>query len=130
MNLKYAIILICLVSPLGGCGAVSSSSVPQVASSEQTVGPIFITQAGLPSDIEYEVIGVVKANARQGYDKAESLYPLLAQEARKVGANAIIEAYGGRTVSAFSWAAPFVGGTAVKVVDPQSLESFDGQFIR
>ena len=129
MNLKNLIFIICAVVSLGGCASVSSSSVSQVVVSEQTVGPIFITQGTLPSGIEYEIIGLVKANARKGYDNVESLYPLLALEARKVGANAVIEAYGGRTVSAFSWAAPFTGGTAVKVKNPESLKTVDGRFI-
>ena len=108
---------------------MSSSSAPQVAASEQTVGPIFITQGKLPPDMEYEVIGPVKANARAGYDSVESLYPMLAEEARKTGANAVIDVYGGRTVSAFSWAAPFTGGNAVKVKDADSLKALEGQFV-
>ncbi len=129
MSLKNIIAIICAVVLLGGCASVSSSSVPQAAVSEQTVGPIFITQGTLPSGVEYDVIGLVKANARKGYDNVESLYPLLALEARKVGANAVIEAYGGRAVSAFSWAAPFTGGTAVKVKDIESVKALDGRFI-
>lgn len=129
MGLRNLIVIICAVSALGGCASVSSSSAHQVAVSEQTVGSIFITQDTLPPSIEYEVIGLVKANARKGYDNVESLYPLLALEARKVGANAVIDAYGGRTVSAFSWAAPFTGGTAVKVKNLESLKTLDGRFV-
>jgi len=128
MNLKNPLFILVVIASLAGCGSVSSSSVPLAAVSEQTVGPIFITQGKLPATVEYEVIGVVKANARKGYDSAVSLHPMLAEEARKVGANAVIEAYGGRTVAAFSWAAPFAGGTAVKVKDPDSLQGLDGRF--
>lgn len=129
MKLKNMLLIAFAIVTLGGCGSTSSSTVPQVAVSEQSKGPIFITQAELPSNIEHEIIGTVKANARAGYNSVESLYPMLAEEARKVGANAVIGTYGGRTVSAFSWAAPFTGGTAVKVKHPDSLKSLDGQFI-
>jgi hypothetical protein len=49
---------------------------------------------------------------------------------RKAGANAVIDVYGGRTVSAFSWAAPFTGGSAVKVKDTDSLKVLEGQFVK
>ncbi|GAB0152088.1 hypothetical protein MnBA_14880 [Marinobacterium sp. BA1] len=113
---------------MSGCASVSSSSVPEVALSEQTIGPIFITQTELPPEVEYEVIGQVKANARKGYDSVVTLYPLLAKEARKIGANAVIGVYGGRTVSAFSWASPYTGGMAVKVKNTDSLRSLEGKF--
>jgi len=129
MNFKNLVFSIFTVAFLGGCASVSSSSTPYVPLSEQTVGSIFITQSDLPSEIEYEVIGLIKANARQGYDSVESLYPMLADEARKVGANAVIKVYGGKTVSAFSWASPYTGGTAVKVKDTEALKKLDGKFL-
>jgi uncharacterized protein YbjQ (UPF0145 family) len=131
MNLKKPLLAICAVAALGvaGCASVSSSSAPPIAASEQTVGPIFVMQARLPADVKHVVIGEIKANARAGYDNVESLYPMLAAEARKVGANAIVGVYGGRTVSAFSWAAPFTGGTAVKVEDLSLLNALEGRFV-
>jgi len=129
MNLKNPLFSLLALTVLVSCASVSSSSAPQVAISEQTVGPIFIIQTSLPSGIQHEVIGQIKANARTGYDSVESLYPMLADEARKVGANAIVDVYGGRTVSAFSWSAPFTGGTAVRVEDMSLLSTLEGRFI-
>ena len=130
MNRRILTFVICTLALLGGCASVSSSSAPEVPASEQTAGPIFITKTSLPPDIKYKVIGQVKANARKGYDSVESLYPMLAEEARRVGANAVINAYGGRTVAAFSWAAPFTGGTAVKVEKFDALKALEGQFVK
>lgn len=130
MGFKRTIFIICVVASLGGCASVSSSSAPKVVASAQTVGPVFITKANLPPGMKYEVIGPVKANARAGYGSVESLYPMLAEEARKIGANAVVDVYGGRTVSAFSWAAPFAGGNAVKVEDADSLKALEGQFFQ
>lgn len=129
MSFKIFVLSITVVASLGGCASVSSSSAPYVSLSEQTAGAIFITQSGLPTDLEYEVIGLIKANARQGYDSAESLYPMLADEARKVGANAVINVYGGRAVSAFSWASPYTGGTAVKIKNTEALKKLNGKFL-
>ena len=53
---------------------------------------------------------------------------LLAEEARKMGANAVINAKGGRRVTAFSWSAGYVSGTAVKVDDIQLLKSVPGTY--
>lgn len=124
----YFICSALLVALLSGCASVSSSTATYLPESEQTEGEVFITQSELGEKIQYEKIGDVKANARQGYDNVESLYPMLAEEAKKVGANAVINVYGGRTVSAFSWAAPYTGGTAVKVENPQKLNSDKGNY--
>ncbi|WP_426357712.1 hypothetical protein ACPUVO_14815 [Pseudocolwellia sp. HL-MZ19] len=112
---------------LSGCASVASSSVPYVETGKQVTGSIYMTTATVPESVGYTVIGHVKANDRQGYAKVESLYPMLAEEARKVGANAVINVQGGRTVAAFSWAAPFVGGTAIKIDDVSKLESYKGK---
>jgi uncharacterized protein YbjQ (UPF0145 family) len=92
------------------------------------VGPILVSQAAIPSGIDYKVIGSVEADARVGYDSAASLYPLLAEEARKIGANAVVNAKGGRRLTAFSWSAAYVSGTAVKVEDVQQLKGLPGTY--
>jgi uncharacterized protein YbjQ (UPF0145 family) len=56
------------------------------------------------------------------------LYPRLAKEARKIGANAVIDAKGSRRVKPFSWAAPYVIGTAVKVEDAEMLKGQTGSY--
>jgi uncharacterized protein YbjQ (UPF0145 family) len=52
----------------------------------------------------------------------------LAAEAKKIGANAVIGATGGRRMTAFSWAAAYVSGTAVKVEDPEKLKGLAGSY--
>ncbi|NRB39948.1 MAG: hypothetical protein HRU20_16015 [Pseudomonadales bacterium] len=123
MNSKSLFFVFFIITSIGGCGSVSSSSARYVSVSEQTKGPIDISRQGLPKGSEYEVIGIVKANAREGYDSVESLYPLLVEEARKVGADAIINVYGGRTTTAFSWSAPYAGGTAVKIKNSETSKT-------
>ncbi|WP_077338523.1 hypothetical protein [Pseudocolwellia agarivorans] len=127
MNTKLLSSIALVAVFLTGCKTVSSSSAPYVETNMRVTGPIYMTTATIPESVGYTVIGNVKANARQGYDKVETLYPLIADEAKKVGANAVINVKGGRTVSAFSWAAPFVSGTAIKIDDVSKLESFKGK---
>ena len=88
---------------MSGCSNVSSSNVPYLPISQQTKGPIYIIKSDFLTNVKYTEVGKVKANARYGYDSVVTLYPLLAEEARKIGANAIIDLYGGHTVTAFSW---------------------------
>ena len=74
------------------------------------------------------MIGVVRAEARAGYAHSDALFPRLAQEARKIGANAVVDASGGHQVKAFSWAAPYASGTAVRVDDMQQLGKLSGKY--
>ena len=87
-----------------------------------------MSQSAIPSGIEYKVIGSVQADAKVGYDSAASLYPLLADEAKKMGANAVVSAKGGRRLTAFSWSAAYVSGIAVRVDDPQLLKGLPGSY--
>lgn len=128
MTKKLFGIVLMAIAGLSGCASVSSSSAPALTKSEWTQGPVFLTTDAVPASIDYEFAGDVKANARAGYDSVESLYPLLVKEARKIGANAVIDVRGGRSPSLFSWAAPFTYGKAIKVEDPKALETLDGRY--
>ncbi|HUQ28245.1 MAG TPA: hypothetical protein VM051_06615, partial [Usitatibacter sp.] len=89
-------------------------------------GPVFVTQQPLPAGMDHQVIGSVSADANAGYDSVTSLYPALAAEARKIGANAVVSAKGARKVTALSWSAPYATGIAVRVKDPQKLKALEG----
>jgi hypothetical protein len=111
-----------------GCSPVSSSNAIPASPASQSQGPVLVSQEAVPTGIEYKVLGTVKANFRAGYDRAESLYPLLASEAKKLGANAVVNAKGGRRVTAFSWSAAYVDGTAIRIADTESLRRLSGSY--
>lgn len=98
------------------------------ATGESSEAPILVTPSALPPDIEHTVLGAVQAEARVGYDSAASLYPELAAEAKKMGANAVVNVKGGRKLALFSWSAAYVNGTAVKVEDVQKLRGISGTY--
>lgn len=104
----------------------TQASATQASPAGPTTGPVLVSRDDIPTGVEYTVLGTVKANHRAGYDGVESLYPLLAVEARKLGANAVVGVRGGRTVSAFSWSAAFTSGTAVRIADPEALRRLAG----
>ena len=127
MTARFLVAALSAVFALNGCSTTSSSTA--VGPTGQIwEGPILVTQAAIPDGISYKVLGSVQADARVGYDSAASLYPLLAAEARKIGANAVVNAKGGRRVTAFSWAAAYVNGIAVKVDDPEKLKGLSGTY--
>ncbi|MFL0798924.1 MAG: hypothetical protein K6L80_00625 [Agarilytica sp.] len=126
-NFSLVLSVLFLVSIMSGCASTSSSSIAYLPEEERYVGQVYLVMSPVPEEIGYEIIGHVKANARQGYDRVETLYPLIAEEARKVGANAVINVRGGRTVAAFSWAAPFAGGIAIRIDDPDKLIKYGRQ---
>jgi hypothetical protein len=139
MKSKYAAIAVIMLLATGGCATkptspTITSSAPAregailASSAPAREGAILVSPAEIPSGIKYKVIGTVQADKKDGYSNAESLYSALADEARKLGANAVVNTTGGRRVTEFSWAAPYVRGTAVKVDDPQMLKGLSGSY--
>jgi len=113
---------------VGGCSTTSSSSVVSSTPVSAWTGPVFVSESQLPAGIQYKVVGSVQADARAGYDSSTALYPFLASEARKIGANAVVGVVDGRRVTAFSWSAAHVSGIAVRVEDPEKLKGLSGSY--
>ena len=129
MNMELFRHAICALSIAAIAGCTTQASSTAVApGSTPWQGPVLVTQSSLPAGIEYTIVGSVRAEANGGYDQVITLYPLLADEARKLGANAVINAAGGRKVSLFSWAAPYVAGLAIKVEDTRLLKGVPGTY--
>lgn len=127
MRMNYLLLLGILIFG-AGCSPVSSSNAVPASPASASQGPVLVSQEAVPTGIEYKVLGTVKANFRAGYDSAESLYPLLAAEAKKLGANAVVNTKGGRTVTAFSWSAAYVSGTAIRIGDTERLRRLSGSY--
>ena len=127
MRLTLIAILVSTAALAAGCAATSSST--PVAGGQQAAawtGQVYVSEGRLPESVKYKVMGTVEANARSGYDSGTALYPMLADEARKLGANAVVEVTGARRVTALSWAAAYVKGVAVRVDDADALKKLPG----
>jgi hypothetical protein len=109
-----------------GCATTSSSNVTSTSPVAAWEGPVFVTQQGVPAGVDHQVIGSVSADANAGYESVTTLYPALAAEAKKIGANAVVSAKGARKVTALSWSAPYATGIAIRVKDPQKLKGLEG----
>ena len=112
---------------LAACAPKSSSTIANGATAGPAwEGKVVVSQDALTSDVEHEVIGTVSAAAQGGYGSVDTLYPLLADEARKIGANGVISVKGGRKPALGSWAAPYASGTAIKISNPDDLKGVAG----
>ena len=124
---KNGVLLAVVMNALCACSTVVTSNAIAPGNVAWN-GPVLVTESTLPAGVPYKVLGSVEADARAGYEHVNALYPLLAGEAKKLGANAVISAKGSHRVTAFSWAAPYVSGIAVKVDDVQQLKGVPGAY--
>ena len=83
---------------------------------------VFITTQSLPSSVEFELISTIDVG-RIWYGSSANVYTSMADRARELGANAIIQAKTWRQPSGFSWAAPHGSGQAVRIKDIKGLEA-------
>ena len=79
-----------------------------------------VIRGELPPGTDYEVLGKVKA-IEDGYGELAQAERKIAQSARAIGADAIIQVKVWHAPRAFSWASPHAEGTAVKLRRPESV---------
>ena len=114
-------LLLALSSPISI--SISADGTPTPTHDDQ----ILVTQLGVPEGVAHTVLGPVQAKARQGFGRvAETIWPLLAVQAKAKGANAVVEAQGGHRVQVFSFGAPYASGIAVKFEDPEKRKDLPG----
>jgi hypothetical protein len=128
MKPKFLLLAVASLGAIAGCSTTSSSRVFEPSAALPVASPVFVSATTVPAGLAYKAIGAVEVEAHAGYDHVEALYPRLAAEARKIGANAVFNAGGGHRLQAFSWAAPYVSGVAVRVDDPAQLRGLAGSF--
>jgi hypothetical protein len=123
INIKLMKIHILLVAAfLCGCGTVASTKIAdKTMKITPHSEPVCFIRAPLSSDVKYTVIGELKSNKRT-YGTVAELIPVMAKEARSVGADAIINIETGQKFSVVAWAKPVGSGQAIKL---DKREGFD-----
>ena len=88
---------------------------------------VFITQQELPAD-SVEVLGRIE-HGRVWYGSWKNIRGPMADEGRKMGADAVMNVRAWKQPSGWSWASPHGTGVAVKIKDPDRLDlsKFDGE---
>ena len=89
---------------------------------------VFLTKESLPPGIEFEEIAQIEVG-KVWYGSPEGVYKTMADRARKLGADAVIEIATWHQPAGFSWAAPQGSGKAIKLIDRSSVDfSMEGQW--
>jgi hypothetical protein len=113
--------------------APTASTTPEVKASDSIIGKpkvLIVWGSTLPADIEYEVIGPVSVYKRW-FGGMSQAYPLLADKAREMGGNAVLEAHAWLSPAFPAQVAPHGKGIVIRVKDPAKLEKLaaeDGQW--
>lgn len=122
---------------LSACTAHNPLDVTPVTDSTRASAAVYpananrirITREGLPPGTAYTVIGTIDAGSNW-YGPDADAEKMMADKARAMGADAIIQAKLWHQPSGFSWAAPHGSGVAVKLSDPASanLDALPGDW--
>jgi len=96
--------------------------------SEATFPPhsdqVFFTEESLPSTVKFELISTIDVG-KVWYGSSKSAYKSMAERARQLGANAVVQVKIWHQPSGYSWYAPHSSGQAVHVDDMQQLDALD-----
>ena len=77
---------------------------------------VLFLRAPMPANVKVEQIGLIEAG-KVWYGGSEDILQQMAEKARSLGADAVVEVSTWHQPSGFSWSAPHGRGMAVKVVD-------------
>lgn len=129
MTFTKCVWLVALLVVLYGCSAhspfiaTSTTDVTQVA--EKKYPPhqnrVFVTTQPFPASARYEVLGKLDVG-KVWYGSSHKVLQSLADGARELGADAVVEVKTWHQPSGWSWAAPHGSGKAVKITDLSSVD--------
>ncbi len=110
---------VCMV--LAGCAARAvNSAADRTKPVMPHVEPVCMLKSPLPSSILHTVVGNIDAS-KQFYGGSDQLIPLMADEARKMGADVVVNMRTGQKMGMFAWARPYGSGTGVKLQNKADL---------
>lgn len=114
--------VLALCATLAACAAksnvrLSDTSAPKLA---PYAGQVCLLRSPPPADVKYKVVGAINSS-KQTYGSVNELLPLMAADARAIGADAIINLNTGQKMGAWAWARPVGTGTAVKLENRDSF---------
>lgn len=122
--MRSKLLLACVLGAIAGCSAHSPMILKNTTDVSPTVSqrypshlnPVLVVEGPLPADIEYNVIATIDVG-RNWYSGADGILVEMAQRAREMGADAVINVKRWRQPSGFAWAAPHGQGQAVRILN-------------
>lgn len=130
MQLKMTMIALSAVAVLAsGCATHSPMRMSNAASvtgkSTTTyaahTNKVFVTETILDSSIQYELLGQIDIGMTT-YSSMEEVLKRLANKARELGADAVVDVHTWRQPSGWAWVAPQGKGQAVRFEDKASVD--------
>jgi hypothetical protein len=82
---------------------------------------VYITRTSLPTTVKYEVLAQLEVGT-VWYGSFDKVLDALADGARKLGADAVVDVKTWHQPAGWSWAAPHGSGKAVKIIEPTSVD--------
>ena len=82
---------------------------------------VFVTEERIPAGVDFTMVGTVETG-KAWYGSTDGLPGKLADLARQIGANVVIQVRTGHHVSTFSMASPYATGQAVLIRDVDALK--------
>lgn len=127
---SFLVITVALFLSLSACSAhnpfiitnTTESSAVSQSKYPAHYDKVFITEQSLPAGVEFELLSTIDVG-KIWYGSSENVLISMADRARELGANGIIQAKTWKQPSGFSWAAPHGSGQAVRVRDINAIES-------
>lgn len=105
-----------------GCAANSSTKIAKGQQKMQPHSePVCLLRSPLPSDIKYSMIGEVRGGKRT-YGSMQEILAVMGDEARSIGADAIINIKTRHDMNAWAWARPIGSGDGIKLENKTSLD--------
>jgi hypothetical protein len=91
---------------------------------------VFVTEESLPSSVKYELLGTIDVG-KVWYGSSSDVKQSMADRARMIGADAVVDVKTWHQPSGWSWAAPHGSGNAVKILIPPlsvSISNLHGEW--
>lgn len=84
-------------------------------------GKVFMTKGVLPASAKFESIAQIDTG-KVSYGDTDVVFIDMANKARELGADAVIQVVSWYQVAAWAWAAPHGKGHAIKILDKDSVD--------
>jgi uncharacterized protein YbjQ (UPF0145 family) len=117
--MKRILLSVLVMTALYGC-ATSSSTPVAMAPVGVHGGNICMTRTSLPQTVAFTVVGQVEGS-KEFYGSVNEILPLMADEARKMGADAVMNLDTHQRIGLWAWARPVGTGTAVRLANKSDL---------
>lgn len=119
--MKIAIAALALA--MTGCAAVREADIRDrnPANIKPHSGPVCLLKSPMPQHVTHENLGLVESYSRF-YGSMDPILDALAEEARSIGANAVVRLNPRHKFGLVAWARPFADGQGVRIADPASFD--------